>query len=169
MAAITVSWLILVKDTESSVEQGMTSEQISDKFRIKHPTNKGFSSMSVRTFCRKINIGRNCKFSKIGLMKEVFQWTSDANFDIAISIFQKISPEYWKLTIFLFLSIAKENFNFVAWSILERTWLKTLVVFPELWVKLDFSRFFSFLHQLIDSKKNPGELQSKVNFLSGGK
>ena len=94
MAAITVSWLILVKDTESSVEQGMTSEQISDKFRIKHPTNKGFSSMSVRTFCRKINIGRNCKFSKIGLMKEVFQWTSDANFDIAISIFQKISPEY---------------------------------------------------------------------------
>ena len=125
--------------------------------------------MSVGKFCRKINIGRNRKLNKIELVKEVFQWTSDVNFNTAISIFEKISPEYWEIPILLFLSINKQNFNFVAESILERTWLKTLVVFSEPWVKLDFSRFFSFLLQLIYSKKNPGEPQSKVYLLSGGK
>ena len=50
--------------------------------------------MSVGKFCRKINIGRNRKLNKIELVKEVFQWTSDVNFDTAISIFENISPEY---------------------------------------------------------------------------
>ena len=147
----------------------MTFDRISGKFRIKHPASKVLSSMSVGTFCRKINIGRNRKLNKIELVKEVFQWTSDVNFDTAISIFEKISPEYWEIPMLLFLSINKQNFNFVAEGILERTWLKTLVVFSEPWVKLDFSRFFSFLRQLIYSKKNPGEPQSKVYLLSGGK
>ena len=52
-----------------------------------------------------------------------------------------------------YYKIAEENFNFVAQDILERTWLKTPMVFPEPWVKLDFSCFFSFLHQFIDLKK----------------
>ena len=47
-----------------------------------------------------------------------------------------------------------QNFNFVAQDILEKTWLKTLMVFPKPWIKplLELSWFFSFLHQFIDSK-----------------
>ena len=67
-----VSRLISVQDLESLVEQGMTYEQISDKLRIKHPTSKRLSSISVRRFYRKVNIGRNCKLNKKELMKEVF-------------------------------------------------------------------------------------------------
>ena len=64
-----VSRLISVQDLESLVEQGMTYEQISDKLRIKHPLSKGLFSISVRRFCRKVNIGRNCKLNKKELIK----------------------------------------------------------------------------------------------------
>ena len=47
------------------------------------------------------------------------------------------------------------SLNSCGQDILERTWLKTLIVFPEPWVKhsLEFSHFFSFLNQFINSNK----------------
>ena len=54
-------------------------------------------------------------------------------------------------------NIAKANFNLVAQDILQRTQLKTLMVSPKPWVNnsMEFSRFFSLLHQFIKSiKKN---------------
>ena len=94
MASLAVSRLISVKDMESLVGQGMTDDQISERLRIKHPVSKGLSSMSVWRFCKKNNIERNCKLSKEELMKEVFQCTSDVNFDTVISIFEKINHVY---------------------------------------------------------------------------
>ena len=58
-----------------------------------------------------------------------------------------------------YLKTVEEDFNFVAQYNLERTWLKTLTVFSESWVKhsLEFSNIFSFLHdQFIDLKKKLG-------------
>ena len=94
IASKAVSRLISVKDMESLVGQEMTYEQISEKLRIEQPASKGLSSMSVRRFWKKNNIGRNCKLNKEELMKEVFQCTSMVNFDTVISIFQKIYPVY---------------------------------------------------------------------------
>ena len=53
-----------------------------------------------------------------------------------------------------YCKIVEENFNFVSQDILEKTWLKTLMVFSKPWVKhlQEFSRFFS-LNQFIDWKK----------------
>ena len=73
MASMAVSRSISVKDMESLVGQGMTYEQINEGFRIEHPASKGLSSMSIRRFCKKNNIGRNCKLSKEELINEVFQ------------------------------------------------------------------------------------------------
>ena len=50
----TASRLISVKDMESLVEQGMTYDQISGKFRMEHPASKGLSSLSAWRFCKKI-------------------------------------------------------------------------------------------------------------------
>ena len=94
MASMAVSRLISVKDVESLVGQGMTYKQISEKLRIEHRASKGVSSMSVRRFCKKNSIGRNCKLKKEELMKEVFQCTSEVNFDTVISMFEKIYPVY---------------------------------------------------------------------------
>ena len=94
IASKAVSRLISVKDMESLVGQEMTYEQISEKLRIEHPASKGLSSMSVRRFWKQNNIGRNCKLNKEELMKEVFQCTSEVNFDTVISMFEKIYPVY---------------------------------------------------------------------------
>ena len=93
MASMAVSRLISVKDMKSLVGQVMTYEQISEKFRIKHPSSKGLSSMSVQRSCKK-NIGRNCMLNKEELMKEVFQCSSEVNFVTVISVFEKIYPVY---------------------------------------------------------------------------
>ena len=94
MASMAVSRSILVKDMESLLRQGMTYEQISEGLRIEHPASKGLSSMSIRIFCKKNNFGRNCKLNKEEIVKEVFQCTSEVNFDTVISIFEKINPVY---------------------------------------------------------------------------
>ena len=94
MASLAVSRLISVKDMESLVGQGLTYDQISERLRVEHPASKGLSSMSVRRFCKKNNIGRNCKLNKEELMKEVFQCTSEVTFHTVISIFEKINPVY---------------------------------------------------------------------------
>ena len=94
MASMAVSRLISVKDMESLVGQRMTYDQISERLRIEHPTSKGLSSMIFWRFCKKNNIGRNCKLNKEELMKEVFQCTSEVNFDTVISVFQKINSVY---------------------------------------------------------------------------
>ena len=65
-----------------------------------------------------------------------------------------------------YCKIFEENFNFVTQDIMERTWLKTLMVFPKPWVKysMKFLRFFSFLYQFIDSKKKTrGQLIQSTN------
>ena len=65
-----------------------------------------------------------------------------------------------------YCKIVEENFNFVAKGILERTWLKTLIVFPKPWVKhsQEFSCFFSLLHQFIDLQKKTGwQLIQSIN------
>ena len=72
----------------------ITYEQISEKRRIEHPASKGLSSMSVWRFRNKNNTGRNCKLNKEELMKQVFQCTSEVNFDTVISMFEKIYPVY---------------------------------------------------------------------------
>ena len=72
---------------ESLVVQPMTYDQISERLRIKHLATKGLSSISVRRFCKKNNIARNCKLNKEELMKQVFQFTSEVYFDTVISLF----------------------------------------------------------------------------------
>ena len=103
MAAITVSRLISSKDTE------WHNEQISDKRTIKPPASKRLSSIMIRRFCWKIDIGRNCQLNKKELVKEVFLWTSAINCDAAISIFEKINLVYWKLTnpLLLYITLAE--------------------------------------------------------------
>ena len=64
----------------------ITYEQISEKHRIEHPASKGLSSMNVWRFCKKNNIGGNCKLNKEELMKEVLQFISEVNFDTVISV-----------------------------------------------------------------------------------
>ena len=94
MASMAVSRLILARDMECLVGQGLAYDQISERLRVEYPASKGLSSKSVRRFCKKNNIGRNCKLNKEELMKEVFQCTSEVIFDTVISIFGKINPVY---------------------------------------------------------------------------
>ena len=89
MTSMAVSRLILVKDMESLVRQGMTYE-ISERLRIKHPASKRLSSMGVFRFCKKNNLGRNCKLNKEELMKEVFQCTSEVHFDTVILCLKRL-------------------------------------------------------------------------------
>ena len=94
MASMAVSRLTSVKNMESLVGQGLTYDQISERLRVEYSASKGLSSKNVRRFCKKNNIGRNCKLNKEELMKEVFQCTSEVIFDTVISILGKINPVY---------------------------------------------------------------------------
>ena len=105
MASMAISRFISVKDIGSIVGKEVTHEQITEKLRIEHLANKGLSSMSVQRFCKKNNIGRNCKLSKEELTKEVFHCTSEVNFDTVFTVFQKSNSMYWKFTNSLFLKI----------------------------------------------------------------
>jgi len=49
---------------EFLIEQSFTYDQISMQLKSEHPNLKGLSSMSVRRFCKKNNIGtRKCQLS----------------------------------------------------------------------------------------------------------
>ena len=90
MASMAISRFISVKDIGSIVGKEVTHEQITEKLRIEHLANKGLSSMSVQRFCKKNNIGRNCKLSKEELTKEVFHCTSEVNLIQFLLYFKRV-------------------------------------------------------------------------------
>ena len=68
-----VEKVVSVAEVKDLIEKGLTHQQISDQLKDANSNSSGLSAMSVRRFCAKYNIRKNCCMENEDLKKEVRQ------------------------------------------------------------------------------------------------
>ena len=62
--AATISTFSTVEEIRNFIEHGLSYEEISSELELRYPGITGFSTRSIRRFCKENNINKNCTLPK---------------------------------------------------------------------------------------------------------